>query len=255
MSGRPLVVTVGGLDPTTGAGITADLLTLALTGCRARAVAALLTAQGDGPVEARPVDPEFLGRQLERACADVDVAALKCGALGSAPQVQTVARFAARRTTVPLIVDPVMGATAGGTLLDGDGVEALRRLLLPVALVVTPNAAEAESLTGYDDPEAAARALVEAGAGWAIVTAGGGAHDLLHGSDGTTHRIEGRRVPVSSTHGTGCVHTSALAAGIARGLDVPEACRRARAFVERALERSPAGGPAPDLFHLVGSGE
>jgi hydroxymethylpyrimidine/phosphomethylpyrimidine kinase len=246
---------VGGLDPTSGAGITADLMTLALTGCRARAVAAVLTAQGDGPVEARPVDPTFLGLQLERACAGVDVAALKCGALGSVPQVQTVARFVSRHPGAALIVDPVMRATRGGDLLDDEGIDALKSHLLPRALVVTPNLEEAGRLTGLADAERSARALVEAGAGWALVTASGGPHDLLHGSDGTTRRIEGRRVPVSSTHGTGCVHASALAAGIARGLDVPEACRRARRFVEQALERSPAGGPAPDLFRLVGAGE
>ncbi|MBW2261332.1 MAG: hydroxymethylpyrimidine/phosphomethylpyrimidine kinase [Deltaproteobacteria bacterium] len=255
MHGRPVVLTVGGLDPTSGAGIAADLATLALTGCRGRAVAAALTAQGDGPVEVHPVDPDFLARQLERACSGVDVAALKCGALGSAPQVEVVARFAAGNAPVPLIVDPVIRATRGGALLDEAGVDALRRLLVPRASVVTPNIEEAELLTGLADDGEAARALVEAGARWALVTGGhrsGEPFDLLAGPDGAAHRIEGRRIPVASTHGTGCVLASAVASGLALGLDVPEACLRAKRFVERALLRSPAGGPAPDLVGMVG---
>ncbi len=258
MSGRPVVVVVGGLDPTCGAGITADLMTLALTGCRGRGVAALLTAQGDGPVEVHPVDPDFLGRQLARACSEVDVAALKCGALGSVPQVEAVARFAVDHASVPLIVDPVMSASLGGVLLDDAGVDALNRLLVPRARVVTPNIEEAEVLTGRTDAGQAARALVQAGALWALVTGGhlsGDPHDLLAGPAGELLRIEGRRILVASTHGTGCVLASALASGIALGLDVPEACRRAKRFLERALESSPAGGPAPDLAGLVGGGE
>ncbi len=258
MPGRPVVVVVGGLDPTSGAGISADLMTLALTGCRGRAVAALLTAQGEGPVEALPVDPDFLGRQLDRACRGVDVAALKCGALGSAPQVERVSRLASGLGSVPLVVDPVIRATRGGTLLDDAGVDALERLLVPRALVVTPNLEEAEILTGLTDPGQAARALVEAGARWALVTGGhlgGEPHDLLAGPGGALLRIDGRRIDVAQTHGTGCVLASALASGLALGLDVPSACRRAKRLVERALERSPAGGPAPDLAGLVGGGE
>jgi len=258
MPGRPVVVVVGGLDPTSGAGISADLMTLALTGCRGRGVAALLTAQGDGPVEARPVDPDFLGRQLDRACSGVDLAALKCGALGSAPQVEAVSRFAIEHASVPLIVDPVIRASLGGVLLDDAGVDALNRLLVPRARVVTPNLAEAAILTGLSDAGQAARALVEAGARWALVTGGhlsGGPHDLLAGPGGESLWIEGRRIPVASTHGTGCVLASALASGVALGLDVPAACRRAKRFLERALERSPAGEPAPDLAGLVGGGE
>lgn len=257
----PCVLLVGGLDPTGGAGVTADLLAAALSGARGRPVVAVLTAQGPGrPVEVRPVAPEILSLQLRSAAASVDVKALKTGALGSAVQVEAVASFVDGHGPGPVVVDPVINATAGGRLLDDDGVEALRGLLLPRALVVTPNLEEAGILASVRCVDRsgmleAARAILAQGPGWVLVKGGhleGDPADLLAGGSGERIWLEGPRVSVQRTHGTGCALASAIASYLARGMGVAESCRRARSFLVQALAASTA--PAPDLVSLIAAG-
>jgi len=257
---RPCVIAVGGLDPTAGAGIVADALVLAMHGVGVRAVAAVITAQGGaGPVDSRPVDAALVARSLSRAAGDAAVAAVKTGALGTAAQVEAVARFLDGLGPVPLIVDPVMAASAGGILLDGAGIDALRALLVPLAAVVTPNIAEAAALSagrceGRAGMEEAARSILRLGPRWVLVKGGhldGDPADLLAGCGGERIWLEGRRIAAVATHGTGCVLASSVAAWIARGLDPVESVRRARRFVEEALLAAAPGGPAPDLIGLV----
>lgn len=262
MQGRPDVIVVGGLDPTAGAGVAADVLTLALLGCRGRPVISVLTAQGGGSAaRSRPVNPDFLRLELEGAAAEARVRALKSGALGSAGQVEALVAFIDEHRVGPVVVDPVIRASLGGTLLDAAGVEVLRRELLPRAFLVTPNLAEAAVLAGQDREaadrdgmERAALSILERGVRWVLVKGGhlgGEPCDLLAGASGERSWLEGRRVEVRSTRGTGCVLASAIAAGLAAGRDVEESCLTAKTFLARALASSPADGPAPDLVSLL----
>jgi hydroxymethylpyrimidine/phosphomethylpyrimidine kinase len=173
------------------------------------------------------------------------VDAAKTGMLGSADVVEAVAVTVAQLGVSPLVVDPVLASGTGDPLLDDEGLDALRQLLLPLATVVTPNLAEASALVGgrVDDRrsmEAAAAALVELGAGAALVTGGhlGGdvsAPDCLLVAGEDVRWLEGERVGQGHAHGGGCVLSAAVCAGFARGLPVADACRAAKGFVGRAI--------------------
>lgn len=230
---RPAVLLVGGIDPTGQAGLARDIAACHDERAIACPVATGHTIQTSRGFEgAYAVPASLLAAQMQAARWEQSPAAVKIGALFDAEQVGAVAR-AAERLRRPLVVDPVLAASAGQSFLDDAGVDALRQRLLPLATLVTPNEAEATRLTGEADPRDAARALVDAGAGSALVTRGAKRPDiLLHA--GAWHEIPAR--PVDGRHrGTGCRLATRIACRLARGQEIPAAVRAAHAALQQEL--------------------
>ena len=241
----PVALTVAGSDPSGGAGIQADLRTFTALGVHGTSVVAALTVQDTSAVHrVEPVDTGLVSEQLRTVTSDMWPGATKTGLLATVGNVEVVADAAARRALGPLVVDPVLRASTGGPLTPPELAEAYRRLLLPVATVVTPNLSEAAWLTGYDVGDLdgmrrAARALVQLGAAAAVVTGGhlcspGEVVDVVAWGE-SLHELRHPRVVTTNTHGTGCTFSAAVAAFLARGLGPEEAVEGAGRFVQRAL--------------------
>jgi hydroxymethylpyrimidine/phosphomethylpyrimidine kinase len=247
------VLVVAGSDSGGGAGIQADVKTVTALGGYAATAVTALTAQNTLGVEAvLTMDPDFVERQMEVVLIDIGADAIKIGMLGSAATVQRVADSCRRlAATTPVVVDPVMVAKGGQSLLDPDAREALRTVLVPIAALVTPNVPEAESLTGIrigseaDLGRAAERLLLLGPA--AVLVKGGHLPgdrvvDVLRTADGGEYRFESPRIDSRSTHGTGCTLASAIAVGIAEGLTLEGAVARARLYVFEAIRTAPNFG-------------
>jgi hydroxymethylpyrimidine/phosphomethylpyrimidine kinase len=249
MDPAPAVLTIAGSDPSGGAGIQADLKTFATLGVFGAAVVTSLTAQNTGGVRGiEAVSPAFVVQQLDAVLDDLDVRAIKTGMLGTVAVVEAVARRLAAGPGVPIVVDPVLVATAGQPLTESAAVAAMRRDLLPLATLVTPNLPEAAALTGrpvstVPEMRDAARAL--AGLGVRAVLVKGGhlpdaAIDVFW--DGTTlHELTAPRVP-GVFHGTGCTLSAAIAVQLARGTRLRDAVTHAKRYVTDAIGDSPARG-------------
>lgn len=249
--GRVLVV--AGSDSGGGAGIQADIKTVTVLGGYAATAVTALTAQNTlGVFGVLPVPPELVAEQMRVVLTDIGADAVKTGMLHSAGVIQAVAAVLSELAAgVPLVVDPVMIAKGGQPLLEPEARAALTELLVSRAAVVTPNAPEAEALTGLsvqsvDDLERAADRLLALGAGAVLIKGG---HlpgetvvDLLRTADGAARRFESPRIATTSTHGTGCTLASAVAAGIAEGLRLEDAAERAHAYVHRAIATAPGLG-------------
>ena len=244
-------LTIAGSDSGAGAGIQADLKTFASLGVYGLTVITAVTAQNTVAVRGvQEIDPMVIEQQLDAVAEDFSIGALKTGMLSSAAIIDVVARGIRRHELRPLVVDPVMVAKSGDRLLRQDAVEALRRTLLPLARVVTPNLPEAEVLAGRtirtrDDRLAAARAIIELGA-QAVVIKGGHSDedpivDLLIDHTGV-HEYRARRITTTSTHGTGCTFSAAITAALAQGRDLRAAVAQAREYVSRALSGAPGLG-------------
>lgn len=245
-----VALTIAGSDSGGGAGIQADLKTFHAFGVYGTSVVTAVTAQntrGVSAVHAVPLD--VVRAQLDAVISDLRPAAVKTGMLATADLVRTVSEALEVNGLAPYVLDPVMVATSGQRLLDADAEEALRRRLVPQARLVTPNLHEARILTGVevaglDGMRAAARALVEMGAGAALLKGGhlvGDAVDLLW--DGTEERVwRKRRFDTRHTHGTGCTLSAAVTAGLALGQPLMEAVDRAARWVARAIETAPGIG-------------
>jgi hydroxymethylpyrimidine kinase/phosphomethylpyrimidine kinase len=241
----PNVLSIAGSDPSGGAGIQADLKTFGALGCYGMAVVTALTAQntqGVGGVHVPPAD--FVAQQIAMIFADIDVAALKIGLLPSAEIVEAVAKELVSHTACPIILDPVLVATSGDALGADDVPAALVKYLFPVATLVTPNIAEAARLADCALPldlaevRLLAPSLLAKGAR-AVLLKGGhlegeSADDLLFDAAGET-LFSAPRVKTNNTHGTGCTLSSAIVANLAKGLDLVEAIRSAKAFLTSAL--------------------
>lgn len=247
---RPVVLSIAGSDPSGGAGIQADLKTFHQHGVYGCAVISLLTVQNTASVQhVENVSAELVGAQLDAVLDDLEVRAAKTGALGAAETVQAVARRFAKRA-IPLVIDPVRVATHGASLLEDHAREVVLAQLLPCAALVTPNAHEAEWLTGHrvrslHEAQRAARALLEAGAG-AVLLKGGhlderDAIDVFADHDGL-RELRAPRVANVAAHGLGCALSAAITARIARGEAVLDACRAAKHWLTAALEAAPAIG-------------
>jgi hydroxymethylpyrimidine/phosphomethylpyrimidine kinase len=249
----PRVLVVAGSDSGGGAGIQADIKAITMLGAFATTAITALTAQNTlGVEDVMPVDPRFVALQMKAVLTDIGADAIKTGMLGSAKTVEAVAGICESLAFgVPLIVDPVMVAKGGASLLDKGAHEALVLRLLPLASLVTPNVPEAEILTGMSiqterDLERAADALLALGPS-AVLMKGGHLEgetviDVLRTADGAVHRFEGPRIHSRSTHGTGCTLASAIAAGIAEGLTLQDAVARARDYVVKAIQLAPGLG-------------
>jgi len=249
----PVACTVAGSDSGGGAGIQADLKTFAA--CRVYGASAIvaLTAQNTvGVRRVEAVSPAMVADQIDAVAEDLRPAAWKTGMLASAELVRLVAERLRAHRAAHLVVDPVMVAKSGDRLLAEDAVDALRSELLPLAEVVTPNLPEVEALTGIAVRDrAGARAAAEALAAMGprlVVVKGGHAPGetvvdlVLERDGGTAFELEYPRVPGTSTHGTGCTFSAAIAAFLARGVPAPDAIASARAYLQQALLRAPGLG-------------
>jgi hydroxymethylpyrimidine/phosphomethylpyrimidine kinase len=265
----PRLLTIAGSDSGGGAGIQADLKTFAAHGAYGMSAITALTAQNTREVQAvHEVPPEMVAAQIDAVLEDVGLDAVKIGMLASAPIVRAVAdrlRVALARTPVPVVLDPVMIAKSGDALLRDDAVEALVEELVPLATLVTPNVPELERITGLPaaDREArlrAARKLAERGpavlakGGHSEDTEGAEVVDLLVEPGGEVHEFRHPRLATTSTHGTGCTLSSAIAARLARGEGLPLAVEGAIAWLQEAMMAAyPLGsghGPVDHLHEL-----
>lgn len=254
-----MVLTVAGSDPSGGAGIQADLKTFQAFRVYGAAVITALTVQNTRGVRAvHPVAPDVVVAQLDAVTDDLPVTAAKIGLVPNPAVASALATRLAARPLPRLVLDPVLVAGSGDAL-SSDGTAAALRTLLPHAALVTPNLAEAAALTrrpvgDLGEMADAAHALVDLGAAAALVKGGHLADrpvDVLL-AGGVVHRLDGPRVAVHRTHGTGCTLSAAIAAGLAMGLDLPVAVARAKQFVHDALAAAPAlGGGARPLDHRV----
>lgn len=238
------VLTIAGSDSGAGAGVQADARTIhALGGYACTAITAVTAQNTRGVQRWSAVAPALLAAQIEAVLGDLPVAAIKTGLLPGAAAVRAVAKALAQHPRIPLVVDPVLGATSGTRFLDAAGLRALKKDLLPRAALVTPNWPEAAALTGRPvrtlaEAAAAARALTAHGC--AVLVKGGHApggvcRDCLATPDGRVRWFASPRVATRNTHGTGCVLSAAIAAELARGRALAAAVKKAREFLHRAL--------------------
>ncbi|RDV05127.1 bifunctional hydroxymethylpyrimidine kinase/phosphomethylpyrimidine kinase [Undibacter mobilis] len=247
----PVALTIAGSDSGGGAGIQADLKAFAANEVFGTSVITALTAQNTQGVSAiHDVPLVFIAAQMEAVFADFDVAAVKIGMLSRAETIRIVAAELRRRNARHIVLDPVMVATSGDRLLSEDAVAALRGDLMPLAEIVTPNLHEAAALTGRPlarneaEMEAQARDIFAFGPRWVLVKGGHGdsaeAVDLLLGGDGAVTRLGARRIDTRNTHGTGCTLSSAIAANLAKGMDLIAAVRAAKDYVTGAIAAADA---------------
>jgi|SRR5262245_17696503 len=266
----PIVLAFAGSDPSSGAGIQADLLTLAARGCHPLAVVTAITVQDTTGVEAvQAVEARWVIEQARRVLDDMSVGAVKIGLIGSSENAAAIARVVADYVNVPVVLDPVLASGRGDQLADAETIEALRKHLIPRATVLTPNSIEARRLAFFDeDGQGADRALdvtalrlLERGAEFVLVT---GTHEptasvvnTLYGRGGTIRSDRWDRLP-ENYHGSGCTLASAIAAALARGLAVPEAVRDAQEYVWQTLVhafRPGRGQSLPNRFYWARGGE
>jgi hydroxymethylpyrimidine/phosphomethylpyrimidine kinase len=259
----PIAVTIAGSDSSGGAGIQADLKTFSALGVYGASVIAALTAQNTTSVTAvHAVPPDFVAAQMDAVFSDLAISAVKIGMLGNANVVAAVAAGLDRHRQTNVVLDPVMVASSGRRLLAPDAVDAIRKALLPRALVITPNLPEAAALLdaeeAKDEPGMLRQAelLMVLGAN-AVLMKGGHASgaesvDLLVTATALT-RVSGERIATRNTHGTGCTLSAAIAAGLAKGLGLSEAVCEAKAYTTAAIaaaDRLAVGnGPGP-LHHF-----
>jgi hydroxymethylpyrimidine/phosphomethylpyrimidine kinase len=255
MKGRVLII--AGSDSGGGAGIQADIKTVTALGAYAATAITALTAQNTIGVQGiLPVSPDFVKKQIESVLGDIGADCIKTGMLLDHGVIEVAGETVAKLApTVPLVVDPVMVASTGARLLDPRALDALERRFIARATLVTPNAPEAEALTGQriaglDDMRRAADALLKMGAKAVMVKGGHVAGDtvfdlVVTGSDSFT--LEAKRIDTRHTHGTGCTLASGIAAGLAQGLALKPAIERAHAFVQEAIRTAPGlgGGHGP----------
>ena len=240
-----VALTIAGSDSGAGAGIQADLKTFAALGVYGVSVVAALTAQNTQGVTAiHDVPADFIAAQMDAVFADFKIAAVKIGMLSRAAAIEATVKSLAYHRAKNIVLDPVIRATSGDTLLANDAIETLRRELIPRALIVTPNLPEAAALTGASlarngrEMEAQARDILSLGARRVLIKGGHGkgeeSVDLLIG-EGDVVRLSAKRIATKNTHGTGCTLSSAIAAGLAKGRDVVTACQEAKTYVTAAI--------------------
>jgi hydroxymethylpyrimidine/phosphomethylpyrimidine kinase len=257
-----VVLTIAGFDPSSGAGITADIKTIAAHGCYGVACITAITVQSTAGVKrVEPCAPELVADTLQELAADVKIGAVHIGMLGSGKVAKAVADFLSSSKAANVVLDPILRSSSGTDLLDSPGRKVLAELLLPLAAVVTPNVDEAAALTGLavsnpDQMRAAAIKLHEIGAASVVITGGHleKAIDLL--SFQTRRGVEqeifkSERQRSNSTHGTGCAFATAMACHLALERGLPEAVLLAKAYVSAAIAKGhPLGRGVGPVHHL-----
>src|SRR5579862_2686761 len=262
---RPAALTIAGFDPSSGAGITADLKTFASHGVYGVAAITALTVQStQGVRRSQAISPGFLAETLDCLAGDIAISGVKIGMLATGDIVSSVAHFLSG-AGIPrrrIVLDPVIRSSSGRSLLDANGLDRLREELVPLAGWVTPNIDElaelaGEEISGPDAIAAAARALVSAHPGLNIVVTGGHLdppNDFLLTAEGVEQWFPGQRIETTATHGTGCTFSSALLAQLISGASATEAVAGAKQYVRSAMEAAyPVGkgrGPLNHLFRL-----
>lgn len=239
-----MAISVAGLDPSGGAGILGDIKTFSALGVYGAVAVTALTSQNVKRVSGvLPVPPDFVGEQIDLVMEDLPLVHGKTGMLYSEDIIRVVAEKI-REYRLRMVVDPVMVAASGGRLSSEGFVDALKRYLLPEALIVTPNVAEAEKLSGVrissvDDARRAARVIGDLCD--VIITGGhlGGKNIIL--LDGEISILEGELIETSNTHGSGCSFSAAAAAYLSRGFDLHESLKMADAFVREAIRHGRYG--------------
>ncbi len=247
-------LTIAGSDPSGGAGIQADLKTFHQFTVYGEAVLTLLTVQNTRRVSRVEVlPPDLVLQQLDAILEDIPPQAMKTGALGNRAVVESLADRL-RSVAIPLVIDPVMISKHGSPLLGEDAASSLRRELLPLAALVTPNVFEAALLAGREivtpgDAREAARAIYDLGPRAVLVKGGhlqGDATDILYDGSGF-HEFTAPRTATPHTHGTGCTYSAAITASVALGLPLVEAVALAKRFITAAIQKNPGlgGGQGP----------
>jgi hydroxymethylpyrimidine/phosphomethylpyrimidine kinase len=243
----PIVLTFAASDPSGGAGLQADILTLASMGCHPLSVVTAITVQDTMGVEGiQTVDAEWVADQARCLLEDMPVDAFKIGVLGSVETIAAIAEIISDYPDVPLILDPVLASGRGDEFANDEMMHAMRELLLPHTTILTPNSIEARRLADMDDDDGAAlplcaERLIAMGAEYVLVT---GTHETaadvvntLYGKDGIVRTDSWTRLP-GSYHGSGCTLASAIAAMLANGLDLPEAVREAQDYTWHTLKKA-----------------
>jgi hydroxymethylpyrimidine/phosphomethylpyrimidine kinase len=258
----PVVLSIAGFDPSSGAGVTADIKTIAAHGCYGVSCITALTVQSTAGVRrVQPVESGLVTETLEELAADLEIAAVHIGMLGSEKVVQAVADFLENRDLENIVLDPVLASSSGSNLVDAAGVRVMVERLLRLATVVTPNVDEASSLTALpvtnvEQMRAAAAELHTMGAA-AVVITGGHLEKALDLLSFTTKRgieqeiFKSDRQRSTSTHGTGCAFATAITCHLAQGRGLPEAVLLAKAYVSAAIVHAqPLGRGVGPVHHL-----
>ena len=257
-------LTIAGSDCSGGAGIQADLKTMTMNGVFGMSAVTALTAQNTtGVTGISEVSPDFLRQQIDMVFQDIRPDAVKIGMVSSAGLIEVIAERLRAYQAENIVVDPVMVATSGSSLIETDAVATMKEKLLPLATLVTPNIPEAEVLSGLtvrneEDMLAAAKAISESH-GCAVLVKGGhsinDANDLLY-SQGQARWFYGKRIDNPNTHGTGCTLSSAIASNLAKGFSLEESVRRAKEYISGALQAmldlGKGRGPMNHAFDLQG---
>jgi hydroxymethylpyrimidine/phosphomethylpyrimidine kinase len=253
----PVALTIAGSDNSAGAGAQADLKTFSALDTYGLTAITCVVAEVPGKVSAiHPVPAAIVAEQIRLSLAAFPVAAVKTGLLYSTDIVETVCDFM-DANAIPLVVDPVMVATSGDSLLHVEAVEMYRRRLFPRATVVTPNMDEAAVLAGHpvrttgEMREAGASLVKTYGCAWLLKGGhlGGDAIDFLFHANGAVTEMRSGRIPDVSTHGTGCTTSAAIAAGLAHGFELDDAVKRAKRFVTEAIRLHHRWGGIHALNH------
>lgn len=255
-------LSIAGSDSCGGAGIQADIKTMTLNGVYAMSAITALTAQNTTGVRSiQDSSPEFLKDQIDAVFEDIFPDAVKIGMVSSAELIEVIAERLTFYKAKNIVVDPVMVATSGASLIRTEAVSTLEKELIPIAYLVTPNIPEAEMLTGNkivtrDDMQKSAKQIAEA-YGCNVLLKGGhsvnDASDLLY-SDGQAQWLEGKKINNPNTHGTGCTLSSAIASNLAKGYGLADSVKRAKEFISGALsamlDLGQGSGPMNHAFDL-----
>lgn len=257
-------LTIAGSDCSGGAGIQADIKTMTANGVYAMSAITALTAQNTTGVSGiMEVSPEFLRQQIDSVFTDIRPDAVKIGMVSSSELIIAIADKLAEYQAENIVVDPVMVATSGARLISDDAIETLKKRLLPMADVLTPNIPEAEVLSGIQiksaEDMAAAAEVIRASYHCAVLLKGGhqlnDANDLLCRSGGCRWFM-GKRIDNPNTHGTGCTLSSAIASNLAKGFDLDTSVERAKSYISGALSAmlnlGKGSGPMNHAFALTG---
>lgn len=248
------LLTIAGFDPSSGAGISADLAVFAAHGHFGTACITSLTIQNTvGVAAVRSLDPSWIRATLDNLQADLPVSGIKIGMLGAQETVELVADFLAALPligTIPVVLDPVLRSSSGRTLLDVGAVAALRSRLLPLVDWITPNIDEMEVLAGVPVPgskelQTAMLSLQRLGPRLGVIATGGHLDpptDTLLTSDGEFHHLQGEHIPSTSTHGTGCTFSSSFLSHLVSGDSAVDAAKAAKLYVTEAIRSAPGLG-------------
>lgn len=258
----PVVLSIAGFDPSSGAGVTADIKTIAAHGCYGVACVSALTVQSTAGVRrVEPVAADLVTETLEELARDLEISAVRIGMLGSAKVVWAVAEFLRKHRPPNIVLDPILKSSSGAALLEPAGASLLDEKLIPLATVVTPNVDEASALTGMavtnlEQMRNAAHKLHDLGAAAVVITGGHleKAIDLLSFTSRAgieQETFKSARLRSNSTHGTGCAFATSVACHLALGRGLPEAVLLTKAYVAAAIVNAhPLGHGVGPVHHL-----